>query len=313
MDKNSEIIRIEIIRILNENGKTRGTELAKRVMEKVGNEKTVYREISALVESGDIEKRVHSRSHIEYELVNLYESVNNQLKNLHSEVKTIYEEIENFDNPEWGYTEGGMLPIECNYLWVVDNLLDPSHVAWVHVTSFAGSGTDDQPLDLEKTENGVIVSRWIYDQPPSPYYKDLVKFEGNCDRKQHYEMCIPGIALNKSVYTPPGTGGPNKPEGDKTYINISYNFMTPVDERNTMYIWFQHRNTDPEDKLISEKMNAGARAAFLEDKEILEAVQIGMEDMDIPNIDLALDAGAKLFRLKLQRLINEEQNSKTEG
>lgn len=222
-------------------------------------------------------------------------------------------EIENFDNPEWGYTEGGMLPIECNYLWVVDNLLDPSHVAWVHVTSFAGSGTDDQPLDLEKTENGVIVSRWIYDQPPSPYYKDLVKFEGNCDRKQHYEMCIPGIALNKSVYTPPGTGGPNKPEGDKTYINISYNFMTPVDERNTMYIWFQHRNTDPEDKLISEKMNAGARAAFLEDKEILEAVQIGMEDMDIPNIDLALDAGAKLFRLKLQRLINEEQNSKTEG
>lgn len=222
-------------------------------------------------------------------------------------------EIENFDNPEWGYTEGGMLPIECNYLWVVDNLLDPSHVAWVHVTSFAGSGTDDQPLDLEKTENGVIVSRWIYDQPPSPYYKDLVKFEGNCDRKQHYEMCIPGIALNKSVYTPPGTGGPNKPEGDKTYINISYNFMTPVDERNTMYIWFQHRNTDPEDKLISEKMNAGARAAFLEDKEILEAVQIGMEDMDIPNIDLALDAGAKLFRVKLQRLINEEQNSKTEG
>jgi len=222
-------------------------------------------------------------------------------------------EIENFDNPEWGYTEGGMLPIECNYLWVVDNLLDPSHVAWVHVTSFAGSGTDDQPLDLEKTEKGVIVSRWIYDQPPSPYYKDLVKFEGNCDRKQHYEMCIPGIALNKSVYTPPGTGGPNKPEGDKTYINISYNFMTPVDERNTMYIWFQHRNTDPEDKLISEKMNAGARAAFLEDKEILEAVQIGMEDMEIPNIDLALDAGAKLFRVKLQRLINEEQNSKTEG
>ena len=87
MDKNSEIIRIEIIRILNENGKIRGTELAKRVMEKVGNEKTVYREISALVESGDIEKRVHSRAHIEYELVNLYESVNNQLKNLHRKLK----------------------------------------------------------------------------------------------------------------------------------------------------------------------------------------------------------------------------------
>jgi len=98
MDKNSEIIKTEIIRILNENGKIRGTELAKRVIEKVGNEKIVYREISALVESGEVEKKVHSRAHIEYELINLYESVNNQLKNLHKEINIIFEEIMNFEN-----------------------------------------------------------------------------------------------------------------------------------------------------------------------------------------------------------------------
>ena len=97
MDKNLGIIRTEIIRILNENGKIRGTELAKRVIEKVGNEKMVYREISALVEAGEIEKKVHSRSHIEYELVNLSESVNNQLKNLHKEIEMIFDEIVNFD------------------------------------------------------------------------------------------------------------------------------------------------------------------------------------------------------------------------
>ena len=97
MNKNSGIIRTEIIRILNENGKIRGTELAKRVIEKVGNEKMVYREISALVEAGEIEKKVHSRSHIEYELINLSESVNNQLKNLHKEIEAIYDEIINFD------------------------------------------------------------------------------------------------------------------------------------------------------------------------------------------------------------------------
>lgn len=97
MDKNSEIIKTEIIRILNENGKTRGTELAKRVIEKVGNEKIVYREISALVEAGEIDKKVHSRSHIEYELINLSESVNTQLKNLHKEVEMIYDEIINFE------------------------------------------------------------------------------------------------------------------------------------------------------------------------------------------------------------------------
>lgn len=96
MDKNSQIIRTEIIRILNENGKIRGTELAKRVIEKMGNEKIVYREISALVEAGEIERKIHSRSHIEYELINLYESVNNQLKNLHKEIEMVYEETKNF-------------------------------------------------------------------------------------------------------------------------------------------------------------------------------------------------------------------------
>ena len=96
MDKNSDIIKTEIIRILNENGKIRGTELAKRVIKKVGNEKIVYREISALVESGEVEKKIHSRSHIEYELINLYESVNNQLKNIYKEINIIFDEISHF-------------------------------------------------------------------------------------------------------------------------------------------------------------------------------------------------------------------------
>ena len=218
-------------------------------------------------------------------------------------------EIENFDNPKWGYTDGGVLPIACNYLWIADNLLDPSHVAWVHVTSFAGAGTDDQPLTQERTERGVIVSRWIHDQPPSPYYKDLVHFDGNADRLQHYEMSVPCIALNRSIYTPAGTGGPDRPYLDETYINISYNFMTPVDENNTQYIWFQHRNTDPLDKAISDKMNDGAVMAFNEDKEILEAVHEGMAELATPNIDLGLDAGAKLFRLQLQRMIDAEQKA----
>jgi vanillate O-demethylase monooxygenase subunit len=133
-----------------------------------------------------------------------------------------------------------------------------------------------------------------------------VRFAGNCDRKQHYEMCFPAIALNKSVYTPIGTGGPGKPEVAETYLNISYNFMTPVDENNTQYVWFQHRNTDPEDTAISEVMNAGALMAFQEDKAILEKVHTGMAAMRTPNIDLGLDLGAKTFRQALQRKIDAE-------
>lgn len=217
--------------------------------------------------------------------------------------------IENYENPDWGYTEGGSLDVECNYLWICDNLLDPSHVAWVHVTSFAGSGTDDGKLDISRDRNGVTVSRWIYGQPPSPYYADLLKFNGSCDRLQHYEMRVPGIGINKSVYTPAGTGGPDTLDVKETYINISYNFLTPVTDDSTRYFWFQHRNTDPNDKEISKKMNEGAYMAFEEDRAILTAVHRGMKHKKTPNLDLRLDAGAKLFRKQLQSLIDSEKKN----
>ncbi|PIV75949.1 MAG: (2Fe-2S)-binding protein [Rhodobacteraceae bacterium CG17_big_fil_post_rev_8_21_14_2_50_65_11] len=219
--------------------------------------------------------------------------------------------IPNFDDPTWGKTDGGVLDIDCHYLWVCDNLLDPSHVAWVHVTSFAGAGTDNAPLDIDRHDTGVVVSRWIADQPPSPYYARLLRFEGNCDRLQHYEMCLPAIAVNKSIYTPVGTGGYDAPQVAETLVNISYNFMTPIDADRTRYFWFQHRNDHADDREVSEYMNAGARMAFLEDKEVLEAVHTGMKHPATPHIDLGLDAGAKAFRLMLDRAIAEEGTGPT--
>ncbi len=214
--------------------------------------------------------------------------------------------IENFDNPAWGLTDGGVLDIDCNYLWVCDNLLDPSHVAWVHAGSFAGAGTDEEPLNVERTDRGVVVSRWIPDRPPSPYYAGLVAFEGSCDRLQHYEMCMPAIGLNKSIYTPAGTGGYGCEPVAETFVNISYNFMTPLDEDRTRYFWFQHRNSDPGNREVSEFMNSGARTAFEEDRAILEKVHLGMKHRRTPSIDLGLDAGARQFRLMLGRAIEAE-------
>ena len=65
--------------------------------------------------------------------------------------------IENYDNPAWGRTAGDSMDIDCHYLYIVDNLLDALHVAFVHPSSFAGAG--NLPLDIEKLDDGVMVSR----------------------------------------------------------------------------------------------------------------------------------------------------------
>jgi vanillate O-demethylase monooxygenase subunit len=86
----------------------------------------------------------------------------------------------------------------------------------------------------------------------------------------------------------------------------SYNFMTPIDESNTRYFWFQMRNFDQRDESVSHQFNEDVRHAFEEDRVILTAVHAGMANRRTPNLDLPLDAGPLRFRRSLQRLIEAE-------
>ena len=215
-------------------------------------------------------------------------------------------DIPDYDNPNWGRTGCGALDIACHYLWITDNLLDPSHVAWVHLSSFAGAGTDNVALEITEEDARVIVSRWIRNRPAPPYYAPFLAFDGPCDRKQHYECRLPSIAINKSIYTPAGTGGSDEGLPGSAFVNYSYNFMTPVDEDHAMYFWFQHRNQRPDDAEMSASMFAGATMAFNEDKEVLEEVHTGMKTARSPYINLGLDAAAMRFRNKVARQIAAE-------
>ncbi len=216
-------------------------------------------------------------------------------------------QIENADNPEWKLVGGNAMTCECNYLYLTDNLLDPSHVAWVHRTSFAGAGTEDERLNIKVTDEGAVVQRWITDQEPPPLYGTVFNFKGKCDRLQFYEVRFPSYALNKSIFTRAGTGGVDKEPPDDASIEVAYHFMTPIDRHSTRYHWMQHRNTQPDNEKISETARELAKAAFEEDRIVLNAVYTGMQEMKTPNIDLALDAAPFRFRRVLDKLIAAEQ------
>ena len=218
-------------------------------------------------------------------------------------------QLENYDNPSWGLTDGGMLECRCHYLYLLDNLLDPSHVAWVHETSFASDGTEDIPLVIEDTESGVLVSRWIKNIDPPPYYAEMLPFSGKVDRLQYYEAVMPSIAINMSTYARAGSGGDSNKLPDDTYRMRSYHFITPIDVRSTRYHWFQHYNTNPRDKEVRKKLNDGAGGAFEEDRVVLEAVDKGMNENSRANLDLQLDIGSRKFRKKLNALIKAEKET----
>jgi vanillate O-demethylase monooxygenase subunit len=221
-------------------------------------------------------------------------------------------QLPDYGNDAWAITDGGVLEVRCHYLYLVDNLLDPSHVAWVHETSFASAGTEDVPLVIEETDSGVLVSRWINNIDPPPYYAEMLPFAGKVDRLQYYEAVIPSLAINMSTYARAGFGGNSDDLPDDTYRMRSYHLITPIDENSTRYHWFQHYNTNTGDEVVRQKLNDGARGAFEEDRVILEAVNHGMNQQRRPHLDLRLDVGARMFRKKLSTLIKAEKQSVVE-
>ena len=206
----------------------------------------------------------------------------------------------------WGVNSGDAMELACNYQYITDNLLDPSHVSWVHQTSFGNSSMIGKPLKVDVAENGVTVSRWLNDVEVAPFYKKFVKFSGNCDRKQQYEVRFPSVAVIKAIFTPAGTGGDDVTPHPDIFLMDSYNLLTPIDEKNTRYFWFQLRNFSPDDAEVSRIFNEDVRFAFSEDKAVLEAVQQGLDERPAA-LDLPLDSGPMRFRRRLQQLIEAEQ------
>jgi len=216
-------------------------------------------------------------------------------------------EVEHWGDPNWGLNQGDGMQVACNYLYITDNLLDPTHVAWVHLSSFAGSACEDTPLQLTEAHDGVTVWRWMTDVEPAPFYAPFLRFSGHCDRKQQYEVRWPSNALIKAIFAPANTGGEGRALPDTTFVMDSYNFMTPVDENTTLYHWFQMRNFAPDDQDVSRQFAQSVRAAFEEDKAILQAVHKGMAEKTTPHINIKSDLGPMRFRRRLEEMIAAEQ------
>jgi vanillate O-demethylase monooxygenase subunit len=211
--------------------------------------------------------------------------------------------VEHWGEAGWGTNSGDAMTVDANYLFVTDNLLDPSHVAWVHPGSFGDPSCEEVPVKVQAHERGMIASRWIRGVEATPFYQPFLTFSGRCDRLQHYEVRFPSHAVIRAIIVPEGAGGSDAEHHPNAFVMDSYNFMTPVDEGRTRYYWFQMRNFAPEDPAVSEAMTRSVREIFEEDRAVLKAVQQGFANQRTPNIDIAIDSAPLRFRRRLSQLI----------
>ena len=201
------------------------------------------------------------------------------------------------DSPAWRY-QPDYIHYGVNHLLIADNLLDFSHLPFLHETTLGGSaGYADSRAEVKRLADGVRVERWFRDGPPAPFVRKLTGWNENVDRWNFYDFVLPGVLLMDSGSTPLG-GGPG--------VQFrSAQAVTPESETSSHYFFSQAHDFALDDPAVTARLHADIVAAFKEDWDMIHAQQASLardphfKMMPLP-VDNALGHYRWLFNQKLK-------------
>ena len=201
------------------------------------------------------------------------------------------------DPKDWAFTKPDMIPVKCNYQLIGDNVLDVTHLAYVHASSIGAPSITEFPGKVEREERLVRFTRWIRDRPPPPMYKEAGGFPGNVDRWQIVEHLPPCFTVNFAGCS-----------DSKTRIELmALSAPTPETERSTHYFFGFTRNFGLRDAEQESRFSDGMVKVFREDIPILEAQQRALEaNPGAPRVDIRNDAAPLAARRMLQSMIERQ-------
>jgi phenylpropionate dioxygenase-like ring-hydroxylating dioxygenase large terminal subunit len=207
------------------------------------------------------------------------------------------------DHKDWAFTKPDLLYLNCNYELVNDNLLDVTHLAYVHATSIGTAAITEFPINTERDGDRVRMVRWVIDRPAPPMYQKFGNFPGNADRGQIVEFQPPAYTINFAQVADTGTGAPEGKPGNRRIDLMALSAPTPETETSTHYFFGFVRNFGLTDPKLEEMMAVNFVNVFKEDVAVLNAQQRTMNLMpNAPEIDIKVDGPPKLARLIVSRL-----------
>ncbi len=215
-------------------------------------------------------------------------------------------------DPNWkGLPQPAYLHYDANWLLIVDNLADFSHLAFVHTNTLGGSedyAYTSTAQEVERLPNGFKFERWHKGDAPPPYHA-RVSPEGNdtVDRRNRVTMLVPGIFFMDTAFAPVGWN-PDRGDMDKVRQYRNCQYMTPETGGTSHFFWNYLHNFNQDDPNVAVSLQGGLLDGFWEDKVIIEAQQKLLEiEHPFQPRGLVADVALSHFRKTWQKLIREER------
>ena len=203
------------------------------------------------------------------------------------------------------YTFGGdSFHYDAPWQLIHDNLLDLSHLGYVHTRTIGGNPKLHMNARLRTEGEGEVVRviRHMPDSEPPPTYTAAWPFRGRIDRWQevvfrvsHLDIWTGGMDV--------GTGRLDDP-GREGFHMRGFHGVTPETATSTHYFWTIATNPHPEREDVTKLVVAQTAATFEEDKVVIEAQWRNQQRFPgRPQLGIHVDAGPARARRVISGLL----------
>jgi vanillate O-demethylase monooxygenase subunit len=172
-------------------------------------------------------------------------------------------------HPAWR-TKPGYKRFGANVLLLTDNLLDFSHLSYVHEKTFGGA-TDiaEAPQTVNGSDKQALrIVRKARNTCPAPFHRKLGSFTGNVNRWWEYTLSISGVFIMTA-----GAQSVDKAEGDLEGALIFHSCagLTPETKDSTHYFFSHAHNFSLDDPAVTDAVYQSVVEGFDEDRRMIEA------------------------------------------
>jgi phenylpropionate dioxygenase-like ring-hydroxylating dioxygenase large terminal subunit len=193
------------------------------------------------------------------------------------------------------------LHVKANYLLEIDNLMDLSHVSFLHLGSLGNESMRSAQVRVTATESSIRADLWMPDT-----ICGFGPMQGQpCDQWNNIVWMPPTSMLLEFGAVRPGEQPVQQPD------QYAFHIVTPETERTTHYFFGTsgcYAETEAwKSALIRE---AQVRAFLTEDNPMIETVDAQMGDEDFWDLEPAIltsDKAAIRVRLRIKQMCRREQ------
>ena len=217
----------------------------------------------------------------------------------------------NDDAENWPVRYGRM-HIKCNYMLLIDNLMDLTHIPYIHRRTIGGGnrlGQVNAEMKTKRTDTGVHYIRWMDGIQPPPTYVKAAGFGDGVmvDRWQEFEYVAPMTVLQWTGALASGRGARQNREQEGGFQLRIYHGATPETDRTCHYFFAANNGCSARSEADTDRLFKEIEDTFLEDLEFLERQQACLEaDPMRPLCDIKHDSARIHARRAIDRMVAAE-------